>query len=153
MTTAHTQPETAAFSNTSLHLLLCAMASGEQNTYQADSLKTSVTQNYFGIMSLVPEEMINPLLRGRRHKTSIVYCKFLYVCCVHLYVCRLCINFHDLCASLLGDITLLLTVISCFVICCLFESNNFFPRLLPMTLRSRSIYYQNAANCMTIHFR
>ena len=28
----HTQPDTAAFSNTSLHLLLCAMASGEQNT-------------------------------------------------------------------------------------------------------------------------
>ena len=38
---------------------------------------------------------------------------------VHLYVCRLCINFHDLCASLLGDIRpffMLLTFISCFVI-------------------------------------
>ena len=39
--------------------------------------------------------------------------------CVPLYVCRLCINFQDLCASLLGDTALRvheLTFISCFVI-------------------------------------
>ena len=39
--------------------------------------------------------------------------------CVPLYVCRLCINFQDQCASLLGDTALHiheLTFISCFVI-------------------------------------
>ena len=47
---------------------------------------------------------------------------FLCVCllhCVPLYVCRLCINFQDLCASLLGKTALrilLLTFISRFVI-------------------------------------
>ena len=38
---------------------------------------------------------------------------------VHVYVCKLCINFQDLCASLLGDIPpffMLLTFISHFVI-------------------------------------
>ena len=44
--TAHMRPDTAAFSNTSLHLLLCAMASGEQNT----RLAPSVARNYFGMM-------------------------------------------------------------------------------------------------------
>ena len=37
--------------------------------------------------------------------------------CVPLYVCRLCINFQDLCASLLGDTALRIhEIISCFVI-------------------------------------
>ena len=38
---------------------------------------------------------------------------------VHSYACMLCINFQELCASLLGDIPpffMLLTFISCFVI-------------------------------------
>ena len=46
-TTAHTQPDTAAFSNTSLHLLLCAMASGEQNTRLAVRRAPSVARNFW----------------------------------------------------------------------------------------------------------
>ena len=67
--------------------------------------------------------------------------------CVPLYVCRLCINFQDLCARLLGMAALrilLLTFTSRFVID--FATNN------RHRLRSRSIH-QNAANCMTIRFR
>ena len=59
-------------------------------------------------------------LAGSRPKTSIFLLHFfLFVCCVHLYVCRLCINFQDLCASLLGKtalLILLLIFISHFVI-------------------------------------
>ena len=84
---------------------------------------------------------------------------FLFVCCVHLYVCRLCINLQDLCASLLGDtslLILLLTFISHFVsdflsirkviIFSAIATDDRHP------LRSRSIH-QNAANCKTIRFR
>ena len=79
--------------------------------------------------------------------------------CVPLYVCRLCINFQDLCARLLGVAALrilLLTFTSRFVIDFLsirkviifsaIATNDCHP------LRSRSIH-QNAANCMTICFR
>ena len=79
--------------------------------------------------------------------------------CVPLYVCRLCINFQDLCARLLGMAALrilLLTFISRFVIDFLsirkviifsaIATNDRHP------LWSRSIH-QNGANCMTIRFR
>ena len=76
--------------------------------------------------------------------------------CVPLYVCRLCINFQDLCARLLGMAALrilLLTFTSRFVI-------DFLSILIFSTiatddrhpLRSRSIH-QNTANCMMIRFR
>ena len=84
---------------------------------------------------------------------------FLFVCCVHLYVCRLCINFQDLCASLLGDtslLILLLTFISHFVIDFLSIRKVIIFSAIATDdrhpLRSRSIH-QNAANCMTIRFR
>ena len=79
--------------------------------------------------------------------------------CVPLYVCRLCINYQDLSTNLLGVAALrmlLLTFISQFVIDFLsirkviifsaIATNGRHP------LWSRSIH-QNAANCMTIHFR
>ena len=75
------------------------------------------------------------------------------------YVCRLCINFQDLCARLLGVASLrilLLTFTSRFVIDFLsirkviifsaIATDDHHP------LRSRSIH-QNAANCMMIRFR
>ena len=37
-------------------------------------------------------------------RTSIYTDFFVLFQCVHLDVCRLCVNFQDLCASLLGDI-------------------------------------------------
>ena len=74
------------------------------------------------------------------------------------YVCRLCINFQDLCAILLGVAALhilFLTFTSCFVIhflsirkviiFCAIATDDSHP------LRSRSVH-QNAANCMTIRF-
>ena len=80
--------------------------------------------------------------------------------CVPLHVCRLCINFQDLCARLLGMAALrilLLTFISRFVtdflsirkviIFSAIATDDRHP------LRSRSIHHQNAANCMTIRFR
>ena len=79
--------------------------------------------------------------------------------CVLLYVCRLCINYQDLSTNLLGVAALrilLLTFISHFVID--FLSIRKVIIFFAITtddrhpLRSRSIY-QNAANCMTIHFR
>ena len=76
--------------------------------------------------------------------------------CVPLYVCRLCINFQDLCARLLGMAALrilLLTFTSRFVID--FLSIRIFSAIATddrHPLRSRSIH-QNAANCMTIRFR
>ena len=83
---------------------------------------------------------------------------FLLLHCVPLYVCRLCINFQDLCARLLGMASLrilLLTFTSRFVIDFLsirkviifsaIATDDHHP------LRSRSIH-QNAANCMTIRF-
>ena len=79
--------------------------------------------------------------------------------CVPLYVCRLCINFHDLCARLLGMAALrirLLTFTSRFVIDFLsIRKVIIFSAIAtddrhPLQLRS---IHQNAANCMTIRFR
>ena len=79
--------------------------------------------------------------------------------CVPLYVCRLCINFQDLCARLLGMAALrilLLTFISRFAIDFLSIRKVIIFSTIATDdrhpLRSRSIH-QNAANCMTIHFR
>ena len=79
--------------------------------------------------------------------------------CVPLYVCRLCINFQDLCARLLGMAAhrnLLLTFISRFVIDFLSIRKVIIFSVTATddrhALRSRSIH-QNAANCMMIHFR
>ena len=79
--------------------------------------------------------------------------------CVPLYVCRLCINFQDLCARLLGMAALrilLLTFISRFVIDFLsIQKVIIFSAIATddrHPLRSRSIH-QNAANCMMIRFR
>ena len=79
--------------------------------------------------------------------------------CVPLYVCRLCINFQDLCARLLGMAALrilLLTFISRFVIDFLSIRKVIIFSAIATDDRhplwSRSIH-QNAANCMTIRFR
>ena len=79
--------------------------------------------------------------------------------CVPLYVCRLCVNFQDLCARLLGMAALrilLLTFISRFVIDFLsIRKVIIFSGIATddrHPLRSRSIH-QNAANCMMIRFR
>ena len=79
--------------------------------------------------------------------------------CVPLYVCRLCINFQDRSARLLGMASLrilLLTFTSRFVIdflsvrkVIIFSAIATYDR---HPLLSRSIH-QNAANCMTIRFR
>ena len=85
--------------------------------------------------------------------------KFFLLHCVPLYVCRLCINYQDLCARLLGMAALrilLLTFISHFVI----DSLSIIKVIIFSAivtddrhpLRSRSLY-QNAGNCMTICFR
>ena len=77
---------------------------------------------------------------------------------VPLYVCRLCINFQDLCARLLGMAALrilLLTFISRFVIDFLSIRKVIIFSAIATDdrhpLRSRSIH-QNAVNCMTIRF-
>ena len=79
--------------------------------------------------------------------------------CVPLYVCRLCINFQDLCARLLGVAALrilLLTFTSRFVIDFLSIRKVIIFSAIATDDRhplwSRSIH-QNAANCMTIRFR
>ena len=79
--------------------------------------------------------------------------------CVPLYVCRLCTNFQDLCARLLGMAALrilLLTFTSRFVIDFLSIRKVIIFSAIATDdrhpLRSRSIH-QNAANCMMIHFR
>ena len=79
--------------------------------------------------------------------------------CVPLYVCRLCINFQDLCARLLGMAALcilLLTFISRFVVDFLSIRKVIIFSAIATDdrhpLRSRSIH-QNAANCMMIRFR
>ena len=79
--------------------------------------------------------------------------------CVPLYVCRLCINFQDLCARLLGVAALrilLLTFTSRFLIDFLSIRKVIIFSAIATDdrhpLRSRSIH-QNAANCMTIRFR
>ena len=75
------------------------------------------------------------------------------------FVCRLCINFQDLCARLLGMAALrilLLTFISRFVIDFLSIRKVIIFSAIATDDRhplwSRSIH-QNAANCMTIRFR
>ena len=83
------------------------------------------------------------------------------LCLLHyvpLYVCRLCINFQDLCARLLGMAALrilLLTFTSRFVIDFLSIRKVIIFSAIATDdrhpLRSRSIH-QNAANCMTIRF-
>ena len=77
--------------------------------------------------------------------------------CVPLYVCRLCINFQDLCARLLGMAALrILTFTSRFMIDFLSIRKVIIFSAIATDdrhpLRSRSIH-QNAANCMTIRFR
>ena len=79
--------------------------------------------------------------------------------CVPLYVCRVCINFQDLCARLLGVAALrmlLLTFTSHFVIDFLSIRKVIIFSAIATDdrhpLRSRSIH-QNAANCMSIRFR
>ena len=79
--------------------------------------------------------------------------------CVPLYVCRLCINYQDLSTNLLGVAALrmlLLTFISHFVIDFLSIRKVIIFSAIATDdrhpLRSLSIH-QNAANCMTIHFR
>ena len=79
--------------------------------------------------------------------------------CVPLYVCRLCINFQDLCARLLGMAALrilLLTFTSRFVIDFLSVRKVIIFSAIATDdrhpLRSRSIH-QNAGDCMMIRFR
>ena len=83
------------------------------------------------------------------------------LCLLHyvpLYICRLCINFQDLCARLLGMAALrivLLTFTSRFVIDLSIRKVIMFSVIATddrHLLQSRSIH-QNAANCMTIRFR
>ena len=76
--------------------------------------------------------------------------------CVPLYVCRLCINFQDLCARLLGVAALrilLFTFTSRFVIDFLSIRKVIIFSAIATDdrhpLRSRSIH-QNAANCMRV---
>ena len=93
------------------------------------------------------------------HGVSIFPKYFCLLHCVPLYVCRLCINFQDLCARLLGMAALrilLLTFTSRFVIDFLSIRKVIIFSAITTDdrhpLRSHSIY-QNAANCMMIHFR
>ena len=99
-------------------------------------------------------------LPGKINDKGAVFLKSLsFLHCVPLYVCRLCINFQDLCARLLGMVALpilLLTLISRFVIDFLSIRKVIIFSAIATDdchpLRSRSIH-QNAANCMTIRFR
>ena len=82
---------------------------------------------------------------------------FLLLHCVPLYVCRLCINFQELCARLLGMAALrilLLTFTSRFVIDFLSIRKVIIFSAIATDdrhpLRSRSIH-QNAANCCKLH--
>ena len=84
---------------------------------------------------------------------------FFLLHCVPLYVCRLCINYQDLSANLLGMAALrmlLLTFTSRFVIDFLSIRKVIIFSAIATDdrhpLRSRSIH-QNAANYMTIRFR
>ena len=76
--------------------------------------------------------------------------------CVPLYVCRLCINFQDLCARLLGMAALcilLLTFTSRFVIDFLSIRKVIIFSAIATDDRHPLRIHQNAANCMTIRFR
>ena len=84
---------------------------------------------------------------------------FFLLHCVPLYVCRLCINYQDLSANLLGVAALrrlLLTFTSRFVIDFLSIRKVIIFSAIATDdrhpLPSRSIH-QNAANCMMIRFR
>ena len=103
---------------------------------------------------------LQPVQGGVDHIFCCCYKKSLSLFhCVPLYVCRLCINFQDLCARLLGMAALhilLLTFTSRFVIDFLSIRKVIIFSAIATDdrhpLRSRSIH-QNAANCMTIRFR
>ena len=72
-----------------------------------------VTGNYISLLA----RQSHGEMGSEAHGTSL-NC-FVLFHCVPLYVCRLCSNFQDLCANLLGDISLhimLLTFNFCFVI-------------------------------------
>ena len=96
---------------------------------------------------------------GSDHFFQVFLKQFFLLHCVPLYICRLCINYQDLSTNLLGVAALrmlLLTFMSHFVIDFLsirkviifstIATNDRHP------LWSHSLH-QNAANCMTIHFR
>ena len=76
--------------------------------------------------------------------------------CVPLHVCRLCINFQDLCARLLGMAALLILLLTFTVIDFLSIRKVIIFSAIATDDRhplwSCSIH-QNAANCMTIRFR
>ena len=88
---------------------------------------------------------------------------FLLLHCVPLYVCRLCINFQELCARLLGMAnlrirfspsfhTLLIDFLSIrkVIIFSAIATDDRYRRSSPPTV---TFIHQNAANCMTIRFR
>ena len=87
----------------------------------------NVTLGLLYLMSLLSINAIiyNIFCTPRTHMGAMEYQFIADFHCVHLYVCRLCINFQDLCACLLGDIPpffMLPTFISRFVmISCPFE--------------------------------
>ena len=98
-------------------------------------------------------------LKGVDHIFCCCLKKICLLHCVPLYVCRLCINFQELCARLLGMATLRIRFSPSFhallidflsirkvIIFSAIATDDRHP------LRSRSIH-QNAANCMTIRFR
>ena len=104
-------------------------------------------------------EISLPLKGGMGHFFFIMKFSFFLLHCVPLYVCRLCINYQDLSANLLGVAALrmlLLTFTSRFVIDFLCIRKVIIFSAIATDdrhpLRSRSIH-QNAANCMTIRFR
>ena len=111
-------------------------------------------------LSTTPPPSPDPYIKGAlAHGVSIFPKYFCLLHCVPLYVCRLCINFQDLCARLLGMAALrilLLTFTSRFVIDFLSIRKVIIFSAIATDdrhpLRSRSIH-QNAANCMTIRFR
>ena len=103
--------------------------------------------------------MNEPVKGALAHGVSIFPKYFCLLHCVPLYVCRLCINFQDLCARLLGMAALrilFLTFTSRFLIDFLSIRKVIIFSAIATDdrhpLRSRSIY-QNAANCMMIRFR
>ena len=112
-----------------------------------------------------PQKMVQSPLLNRGNWTIFFFMmkfSFFVLHCVPLYVCRLCINYQDLSANLLGMAALrmlLLTFTSRFVIdflsirkVIIFSAIATDDRHPLAPLRSRSIH-QNAANCMTIRFR
>ena len=122
-----------------------------------------IVQNTLGVKCVVAPLTQKIILRGQwpgeYQGVSIFPNIFLLLHCVPLYVCRLCINFQELCARLLGMATLRIRFSPSFhallidflsirkvIIFSAIATDDRHP------LRSRSIH-QNAANCMTIRFR